>query len=76
MAKIKTKEPISPISMSPADRDAEIKRLERERVSVNEEIEILLREYAKLTGERGVKPRKHRPASQPNDYDFKRKKRG
>ncbi len=64
---------ISPISMSRDDKDAEIKRMERERVAVNEEIEGLLREYAKLTGERTIRLKKHRTGDLPNDYNYKRK---
>ncbi len=61
------------VSMRTAEREAEIKRLERERKRVNGEIEILLREYAKAIGDKTLRPRKPKKASRPNDYDYGKK---
>ena len=41
-------------------RDAEIKRLESERAAISKELEALMREYVKLTGDKRLLPKKRR----------------
>ena len=58
--------------MSSADRDEAIRRLERERARVNEEIESLLASYAKESGNRSLKTKKRlgRRSVAELDFDF------
>lgn len=58
--------------MRDTDRDAEIRRLERERLRVNLEIEELLREYSRKSGNRSLKPSRRRAGGSPNDYNYKK----
>ena len=59
-----------PSVMTSKERDAEIKRLEREKLIINDEIESLLRDYAKETKDNSYKPRKRRLGKKPVDYGF------
>ena len=61
-----------PSVMTERDRESEIKRLERERLMINEEIEALLKDYAKESGNNSYKPRKHKFGKSPNDYSYKK----
>lgn len=57
-------------NMSSADRDEAIKRLERERIKVGEEIESILASYAKESGNHSLKPKRRRSRPTINDWDF------
>lgn len=57
-------------NMNSSDRDEAIKRLERERIKVNEEIESLLSSYAKESGIRSLKPKRRGGRPSQNDWDF------
>lgn len=57
-------------NMSSADRDEAIKRLERERIKIGEEIESILASYAKESGNHSLKPRRRRAKPTLNDWDF------
>lgn len=59
-----------PSVMTEKDRDAEIRRLERERIIINEEIEGLLRDYAKESKDNSYKPRKRKFGKSANDYTY------
>lgn len=56
-------------SMSSAEKDAVIRRLERERQKINSEIESILRNYSKESGNRALL-RKKRGSSAPNSWDY------
>ena len=45
-------------NMNSADRDEAIRRLERERTKLNEEIESILASYAKESGNRALRQKK------------------
>ena len=57
-------------NMGSADRDSAIKRLERERMKVNEEIENILASYAKESGNRALKRKKRHTRTSLNDWDL------
>lgn len=57
-------------AMTQGDRSAAVAKLERERMKINAEIEGILRAYAKESGNRALKSRKHRIGASPNDYGF------
>ncbi len=57
-------------SMSSADRDEAIRRLERERIKVNEEIESILASYAKESGNNSLRPKRKRERQPFDDWDF------
>lgn len=57
-------------NMDSSDRDEAIKRLERERIKVNEEIESILSSYAKESGIHSLKPRRRRSRPSQNDWEF------
>ena len=52
------------------DRTDMIRRLEKEREKVNEEIETILKTYAKESGNRAIKKRRGAIGNLPNDYSF------
>lgn len=56
-------------------RDAEIARLERERLRINVEIEELLRSYSKESGDRTLRKRRYKVGKGPNDYGFADRKK-
>ena len=56
-------------SMSSAEKDAVIRRLERERQKINSEIESILRNYSKESGNRALL-RKKRGSSAANSWDY------
>ena len=72
MALINRKAKGSSLGISESDKEAEIKKLERERQRINLEIESLLSDYARKSGNRSLRPRKHRAGSAPNDYNYKK----
>lgn len=47
-------------SISFSRRDAEIKKLEGERAAITDELEKLVREYARLTSDRRLLPKKRK----------------
>jgi len=57
-------------NMNSADRDEAIRRLERERTKLNEEIESILASYAKESGNRSLKPKRRRRRHTLDDWDF------
>ena len=71
MGLFKRKKNTKGTSLSIGARDREIARLERERAAINKEIESLLNSYAKESGLRFLKHRKHRMGHSPNDYGYK-----
>lgn len=48
-------------------------QLESERLALKKEIEKLMVKYAKLTGQKKLKKRKHKVGKAPNDYNPKSK---
>ena len=58
----------SPESMSRDEKEKEIDRLEAERARINSDIEKILRAYARVSGDRTLKGRKHRLKKAPNNY--------
>ncbi len=61
--------------LTSADRDEAIRRLERERLKVNLEIESILKMYAKESGNRALARRKHKMGASPNDYSYNAEKK-
>ena len=57
-------------NMGTADRAEAIKRLERERAKINDEIENILESYAKESGINTLRPKGRRNRSHLNDWDF------
>ncbi len=57
-------------NITSSDRDEAIRRLERERMKVNLEIESVLKLYAKESGNSSLSRRKHKMGSSPNDYSY------
>lgn len=57
--------------MNSSDRREAIARLERERIRINYEIEGVLKSYAKESGNRALKRRRHRLGDSPNDWNYK-----
>ena len=59
-------------SMSSVERDEAIRRLERERNKLNDEIESILASYAKESGNHSLRPkrRRRRTSSENWDLDF------
>lgn len=53
-----------------SDRDEAIRRLERERLKINLEIESILKLYAKESGNRSLSQRKHKIGSSVNDWNY------
>ena len=65
----------TPVSaMHESERDLEIARLESERIRINTEIEQVLKNYAKESGNKRLRFRRFRMGKSPNDYGFGRKK--
>ena len=62
--------PKAPSELNEKEREAEIFRLERERENINNELEDLVRAYAKLIGDqtptKGARPR----GAVPNDWSY------
>ena len=56
-------------NMSTSEKDAAIRRLERERQKINSEIESILRNYSKESGNRALRKRK-RGSSMANSWDY------
>ena len=57
-------------AMNSRDKADMIRRLEREREKVNNEIENILRSYAKESGNRALKKRRRKIGYLPNDWSF------
>lgn len=57
-------------SLASSERDAMIRRLERERKKVNAEIEGILKSYAKESGNKALKRKRFGRKAVPNDFDF------
>ena len=57
-------------TMREGDKDNEIARLERERLRVNTEIEQVLKNYAKESGNAKLRRRRFKMGKSPNDYGF------
>ena len=57
-------------SMTALERDMMIRRLEKERKKVNAEIESILKNYAKESGNKRLLPRRMRRGLNPNDFEF------
>ena len=55
--------------MTSSEKDAVIRRLERERQKINSEIESILRNYCKESGNRALR-RKRRKEKAPNLWDY------
>lgn len=49
--------------------------LEAERLAVKRELEKVVAKYAKLTGQKDLKKRKHKVGAAPNDFDVKAAKK-
>jgi hypothetical protein len=56
-------------AMTTSEKDAVIRRLEKEREKINSEIESILRNYYKESGNRAIKKRTRRQKS-ANVWDF------
>ena len=56
--------------MGSADRGEAIRRLERERAKIDGEIENILANYAKESGNHALRPKKRRAGAQVGDWDF------
>ena len=56
--------------ISSSQRDAMIKRLERERQKINTEIESILSSYAKESGNRALKKKMFRIGRRSNDWFY------
>ncbi len=56
--------------MSSTERDMMIRRLEKERKKVNSEIESILKNYAKESGNRALLRKRGKRRRYPNDFDF------
>lgn len=54
-------------NMVSARRD-ELEKLEKQRLEVNRKLELLMKKYAKLTGDRKPSARKVRMGNAPNDW--------
>ena len=68
------KSPVAPVeTMRESERDSEIDRLERERLRINTEIEQVLKNYAKESGNRRLRRRRYKMGKSPNDYGFMNK---
>ncbi len=59
--------------MNSRDKADMIRRLEREREKVNTEIESILRNYSKESGNRALRKRRKKIGSSPNDWSFDEK---
>ncbi len=46
--------------------------LELERLGVQRELEAVMAKYAKITGQKDLKKRKHKVGKAPNDYNVKK----
>ena len=57
-------------SMKSGDREEEIARRERERLRICEEIEQVLKNYAKESGNRRLARRRYKIGKGPNDYGY------
>ena len=57
-------------TMSEREKDDEIARLERERLRINTEIEQVLKNYAKESGNKALRRRRYKIGRSPNDYGF------
>ena len=57
-------------NMGTADRGEAIRRLERERAKIDGEIENILANYAKESGNHALRPKKHRARAHANEWDF------
>ena len=57
-------------TMKSADMEAEIDRLEGERLCIATEIEQLLKNYAKESGNRRLSKRRYKIGKGPNDYGY------
>ncbi len=57
-------------TMSEKEKADEIARLERERLRINTEIEQVLKNYAKESGNRRLCRRRYKIGKAPNDYGF------
>ncbi len=66
MAAMKSREDKKYNNISSAERDEMIRRLERERVKVNAEIDGILKSYSKESGNRALK--RTRRKKSPNDW--------
>jgi ATP-dependent Lon protease len=66
----KKKEKFRVEKMSSSDRNEAIKRLERERLKINAEIEGVLENYAKESGNRHLRRGASKRGNRPNDWDF------
>ena len=58
-------------AMNSSDRKEAIARLERERIKINFEIESVLKSYAKESGNRSLKHRRHKLGRSANDWNYK-----
>ena len=57
-------------TMKSTDREEEIDRLESERLRISTEIEQLLKNYAKESGNRRLARRRYKIGKGPNDYGY------
>lgn len=57
-------------SMTVQDAAAEIAELEEERSSINRELEELVREYARLTGDKTLLKKARRVGTSVNDWQY------
>ena len=65
----KKEEGFAPVeSMSEKERADEIARLERERLRINTEIEQVLKNYARESGNKKLRKRRYKIGKSPNDY--------
>ena len=60
------------VSMRTTEREKEILRLETERRRVNLEIEKLLSDYVRVSGDKSMKPKRARGDRAPNDFNYKK----
>ncbi|MCQ2413250.1 MAG: hypothetical protein MJ082_00440 [Clostridia bacterium] len=60
-------------SLTEKEREEKIRKLEENRLSLTKEIESLLRDFAKASGEKSVGIRKTKVGRAPNDYGFEKK---
>lgn len=64
-----------------ADTNVEKTRMEKahdlevERLEIKRELEAVMAKYAKITGKKELKKRKHKVGSAPNDYNVKKAKK-
>ncbi len=64
---------VDPKSMTSGEKTDEIRRLEVERMRINAEIEDILKNYSKLSGNRALRRRRYRMGRSVNDYSTKEK---